>query len=327
MTGQNQTSQIQTSLSPKTCWALSDGKAGNENPCLGLAEAVGFETTVKRIMARRPWSWLPPGLWVRAFDACGPGSDALDPPWPDLLIACGRQSAALSIAIGRASAGRCFTVQLLDPRCSPKRFDLVVAPRHDRLAGSNVIATLGALHRVTPERLDAAAAQIAATVEHLPHPRVAVLIGGDSKRHCMTIQAATSLGDSLKALDAGLMVTTSRRTGEANAQAIRHRLDEATTLFWDGAGENPYFGFLGLADAIVVTCDSVAMVSEACATGKPVLVYDIPGGSAKFDRFHREMRDAGCTRPFKGVIEAWTYTPPDETGRVAAEIRRRMAIG
>ena len=321
------TGEIQTSLPPNTCWALSDGKAGNENPCLGLAEAVGFETTVKRIMVRRPWSWLPPGLWVRAFDACGPGSDALEPPWPDLLIACGRQSAALSMAIRRASAERCFTVQLLDPRCSPERFDLVVAPRHDRLDSNNAITTLGALHRVTPERLEAAAEQFAASVEHLPHPRVAVLIGGSSKRHRMTIQAATSLGDSLKALDAGLMVTASRRTGEANARAIRHRLDNATTMFWDGTGENPYFGYLALADAIIVTSDSVAMASEACATGKPVHIYGLPGGSAKFDRFHEELRQAGYSRPFEGRIEAWRYTPPDETGRVAAEIRRRMAIG
>ena len=97
-------------------------------------------------------------------------------------------------------------------------------------------------------------------------------------------------------------------------------------MFWDGAGENPYFGYLALADAIVVTGDSVAMVSEACATGKPVHVYGLPGGSAKFERFHQDMRDAGCTRPFHGVIEKWTYQPPDETARVAAEIRRRMAI-
>ena len=310
----------------KTCWVLSDGKAGNENPCLGLAEAVGIVPSIKRIAIRAPWSWLPPALWFRALSAPGPDGDQLSPPWPELLIACGRLSVAPAMAIGRASGGACFTVQLLDPRVPVERFDLVAAPRHDGLSGANVIPTLGALHRVTRERLAAAATQFAATVEHLPHPRIAVLIGGASKRHRLTAETAATLSDRLKALGAGLMVTTSRRTGEANERLLRDRLDGAATVFWDGAGEDPYFGYLALADAILVTGDSVAMVSEACATGKPVHIYDLPGGSAKFDRFHRDMREAGCTRPFQGAIEDWTYSPPDETKRVADEIRRRMAI-
>ena len=162
-------------MSAKTCWTLSDGNPGNENPCLGLAEAVGFEPEVKRIRPRAPWKWLPPALWFNALGATG-----LTQPWPDLLIACGRLSVAPSIAIRRAGAKACYTVQLLDPRMPAARFDLVAAPRHDRVSGENVIATLGALHRVTPDRLAAAAARFAATVEHLPHPRVAVLIGGRS---------------------------------------------------------------------------------------------------------------------------------------------------
>lgn len=317
-------------MSAKTCWVLSDGKAGNENPCLGLAEAVGIVPSVKRIQPRAPWSWLPPALWFNALSAPGPGGDQLSAPWPDLLIACGRQSVAPAIAIRRAGAGSCFTVQLLDPRAPTGRFDLVAAPRHDRVRGSNVIATLGALHRVTPERLAAAAQRFAATVARLPHPRVAVLVGGPSRHHRMTPRVAADLGDALERLardqGAGLMVTTSRRTGEANRLALRGRLGDATTVFWDGVGENPYFGYLGLADAILVTSDSVAMASEACATGKPVHVYDLPGGSAKFERFHEALRQAGYARPFRGRIEDWRYTPLNETGRIAEEIHRRMAI-
>jgi len=317
-----------TDLSSKSCWVLSDGKAGNENPARGLAEAVGFRTSVKRIQPRPPWSWLPPALRLNSLKA---GGDELRAPWPDLLIACGRASVAPAMAIGRAAAGRCFTVQLLDPRVPTARFDLVVAPRHDNLQGENVIATLGALHRVTPARLAAAAEHLRAAVEHLPHPRAAVFVGGPSKHHRMTATIAADLGDRLNALNAGLMVTASRRTGEANLRALRARLNEATTVFWDGGamnprGENPYFGYLALADAIVVTSDSVAMASEACATGKPVLIFELPGGAPKFDRFHDDLRQAGCTRPFNGVIEDWTYTAPDETTRVAAEIRSRMAI-
>jgi mitochondrial fission protein ELM1 len=66
------------------------------------------------------------------------------------------------------------------------------------------------------------------------------------------------------------------------------------------------------------------MVTEACATGKPVLVFHPPGGSAKFRRFHESFVAAGYTRPFTGRLESWSYDPPRETERVAALIREKL---
>ncbi|MFQ5785930.1 MAG: mitochondrial fission ELM1 family protein [Alphaproteobacteria bacterium] len=317
-------------MAATTCWVLSDGKPGHENPCRGLAEAVGLDTVVKRVAPRAPWSHLPPRLWFAPFRAPGPGSDALAPPWPDLMIAAGRQTVALSIAIRKASGGRTFTVQVLKPQAPLERFDLVAAPAHDCAEGANVIATIGALNRVTPRRLEAEAARFAATVARLPTPRVAVLVGGDGKRHRLTPAVAAGIGARLDAFardaGAGLMVTPSRRTGAASAAALGERLDPARTVMWNGEGDNPYFGYLGLADAIVVTGDSIAMVSEACTTGKPVYVLDLPGGAAKFRRFHRDLRDTGRTRRFDGRLESWRYPKLDETARVAAEVRRRLGL-
>ncbi len=317
-------------ISDKLCWVLSDDKPGNENPCLGLAEAVGLDTVVKRVVPRMPWSRLPPQFWFAPFRAPGPGSDELAPPWPDLLIAAGRQTVALSIAVRQRSRGQTFAVQILDPRVRPERFDLVVAPRHDRLSGPNVITTLGAMNRVTPARLADGARTFAASVAHLPSPRVAVLVGGTSKRHRLSSATAAGIGDRLaefaRASGAGLMVTASRRTGRESAAALGARLDGAPAVVWDGGGDNPYFGYLALADAIIATGDSVAMVSEACTTGKPVHILELPGGSAKFDAFHATLREAGCTRPFAAALEHWTYPALAETPRVAAEVRRRMGL-
>ena len=95
---------------------------------------------------------------------------------------------------------------------------------------------------------------------------------------------------------------------------------------WDETGDNPYLGFLAHADAIIVTGDSVNMVSEATSTGKPVHVAHLEGGSNKFRRFHQNMESRGITRPFNGTIENWDYEPLDDTAMIAAEIRRRIAI-
>ena len=311
---------------PETdCWVLTDGKPGMENQCLGLAEALGARTTVKRIAVHAPWRWLTP--WpllapLTAIEALDGGP--LAPPWPRLLIASGRQAAAPSIAIRRAAQGRCFTVQIQTPAVALDRFDLVVPPAHDEVAGANVISTLGALHRVTAARLAAEAERWRQRLVHLPRPLVAVLLGGSNGVYRLGAAEMRALAIGLQGLGAGLAVTPSRRTAPEAVGALREGLAGVPAAIWDMAGDNPYFGYLGLADYVVVTADSVSMTSEALATGKPVLVVDLPGGNRKFRAFHEGLRKAGLTRAFAGRLERWTYAPPDDTGLVAAEIRRRL---
>ncbi len=323
------------SVARMSCWVLTDGKPGMENQCLGLAEALGLDPDIKRVAPRFPWRALPPHLWFGALRAPGPDGDVLSPPWPDLLIATGRQTVALSIAIKRLCGDRIFTVQIQNPVISAGRFDLVVTPRHDRLSGENVIVTEGALHRITPERLAAEAEIFRDRLAGLGRPLVAVLIGGSNRQYRMTEKSTEMLADRLAGLTrdhgAGLMVTASRRTGAENEAKLRERLAGLPAEIWDGAGANPYFGYLALAEAIIVTSDSVAMTSEACATGKPVFVIELPGGSVKFERFHDGLATAGCTRAFTDAVAAgglatWRYTPLGETASVAGEVRRRIGI-
>ena len=290
---------------------------------------------IKRIAPRAPWRFLPPQLWPPTagcrLRALGPKGDRLAPPWPDILIATGRQTVAPAIAVRRASAGRTFAVQIQNPTVDPRHFDLVVAPAHDGLAGDNVVTTIGALHRVTPARLAAAAEQFRARYAALPRPLVAVLLGGDNRQYMLSDAAATRLADRLAGLaretGAGLAITPSRRTGAMALAIIADRvrgLAPGSCDIWNGSGDNPYFAMLALADAIVVTGDSVNMVSEACAAAKPVYVFDLDGGSTKFERFHDGMRTHGLTRPFEGRLERWHVQPPDDMARVVAEIQRRM---
>jgi mitochondrial fission protein ELM1 len=300
---------------------MTDGKPGMENQCLGLAEALGVTPEVKRVAPRPPWRWLPPHVWFSPLSAV----DGVAPPWPELLIATGRQTVALALAI-KARNRATFAVQIQDPVAGRARFDLIAVPEHDELTGANVIATLGALHRVTPQVLAAAAPRFEPMLRSLPRPLVAVLLGGANKQYRLSEARARTLAEGLARLPGGLAITPSRRTGEDAMRIIRAALGAKPAVIWDGTGENPYFGFLAHADAIVVTGDSVSMVSEACATGKPVYVFDLEGGSRKFERFHRTLRDRGITRPFDGTLAAWRYPPLDDTARVADEVRRRFAL-
>jgi mitochondrial fission protein ELM1 len=312
-----------------SCWIVTEGAIGMENQCRGLAEAVGLVPVMKRVKPRLPWLALPSGWWPLPFRSLGPDSDRLEPPWADVVISCGRKSVPFSLAIRRASGGRSFTVHIQDPMMRSDAFDLVAAPRHDRVTGPNVIATRGALHPVTPAKLAAAAEQFRARFASLPRPLVAVLVGGSNGRSWLTPSRMAEIAERLAALSrrygAGLCVTPSRRTGAENERVLRERLAGLPAFVWDGTGDNPYLGMLALADHILVTGDSVSMTSEACATGKPVYVIELPGNSRRHGRFHDDLREEGMTRPFADTLESWSYAPSLDAERVAAEMRRLLA--
>ncbi len=316
-----------------TCWVVTDGKAGMQSQCVGLAEALGFEPVIKHVALRAPWRQLSPYFRLGHAHAFADGSDPLAPPWPDLLIATGRHSIAASLYIreqSRRAGERTVTVQIQNPVLSPRYFDLVIVPQHDRLSGPNVISTLGALHRVTPELLKREAAALVPQVAHLPRPYLGVLIGGPNAAYRFGEEEMTRLAQLLvRAADesgGSLLVTPSRRTGERNLALLREILGARPSFIWDGTGTNPYFGMLGLADALVVTSDSVNMVSEAVATAKPVHVFDLPGGTAKFGRFHEALRERGLTRPFDGtLVTAAPVAPVNDMARAAEAVRAVMA--
>jgi mitochondrial fission protein ELM1 len=188
--------------------------------------------------------------------------------------------------------------------------------------------TAGAIHPMTKAKLAEAAAHWQNAFASLQRPLIGVLVGGSNGRYRLEKPEAEQLGEKLATLarqnHAGLAVTPSRRTGAANEAILRARLDGMPSFIWDGQGENPYLGILALADALVVTEDSVSMTSEALATGRPVYVARLPGRSRRQGRFHEALMAAGYTRPLGTELATWSYTPPDDTARAAAECRRRF---
>ena len=302
-------------------WIVTDGGAGFEVQALGIAEALGVVPEVKRVRQVVPWQWLAP--WGPVGDPHDIGS-----PWPDLVLAAGRQSIPFARYIRRESKGKTFVAVLQDPRVPASWFDFVWVPAHDRLRGPNVLATIVSPHRLTPQRLAEEAARVAPALARLPHPRIAVLLGGANAVFRFDEAAATRIGDELAGLakryKAGLMVTPSRRTGVRQAEIIRERIKDVPAVMWDGEGANPYFGYLGAADAVLVTCDSVNMVGEATSTGKPVYVIGLKGGSPKWERFLGAIYAHGAARPFAGKLETWRYTPLNATAEIAAALLRAM---
>jgi hypothetical protein len=309
-------------------WVLHDGKAGMRSQALGLAEATGFVLIEKPLAVRPPWIWLPPQLWLAPLLAVSENGLPLAPPWPDLVIGCGRNTAMPALAIKRASGGRTVAAQVQDPGVGRDAFDIMFVPAHDRLRGERVFATEGAIHRVTPARLNAERHRFP-RLEALPRPVFALLVGGSNRAYRLRLERLAAIADAVaaevRASGGSVVVTPSRRTGPNGIALLRERLTGISAEIWDGTGANPYYAYLAVADAVLVSADSVSMVSEAAATGKPVHVFGLEPRfgrrDGKFDRFHAAMQTAGITRPFAGRIERWSYRVPDDTARAGAALR------
>jgi hypothetical protein len=295
--------------------------AGYEMQAVGVAEALGLKPVLKRVTPGAPYSWLSP--W-------GPAAPdtQITPPWPDLVIAGGRQAIPYARTIKRKSGNRTLVVVFQDPKVNPAKFDLVWAPTHDQLTGKNVLITLTAPHRITAETLAKDADRLRRRYASLPDKKIAVVLGGPNKAYRFSADDMRHLAKSLKTLaeteNAGLIITTSRRSSAEATAALRQELTSVPHDIYDSlsdpAEENPYPGMLGLAEAIVVTSDSHNMVGEATVTGKPVYVVELKGGSPKFRRFLDALYINNVARQFDGLLETWSYAPLNATQEIAAAI-------
>jgi hypothetical protein len=219
-------------------------------------------------------------------------------------------------------------VQILDPRIDPAHWDAVVAPLHDQLSGANVLTPMGSLNTIDDSWLIDGRESCPALSE-LPQPRVGVLLGGPRKGLSLDEEYARQLAGHLldrhRREGGSLLVLGSRRTPTALIAIFRQAFRSVPGLIWATPedGTNPYPGVLGWADRLVVTPDSVNMLSEACAAGCPVHTFTMAPLPAKIERFHAALRAAGLLHDIDSDIT--TSSPPlRETAALADELCRRI---
>ncbi|HTA63931.1 MAG TPA: mitochondrial fission ELM1 family protein, partial [Xanthomonadaceae bacterium] len=258
-----------------TTWVLTDGRAGNERQALALAHALSpVEPRLWRLEARAPWKLAAPRKLPGSEHAFGEVFRlALREP-PRLAIGCGRQ-AALATRLLREAGAR--VVQILDPRMAPRHWDAVVVPEHDALRGTNVVTLIGSLHEVDADWL-AKARERFPQFARLHSPRTLLLLGGPIGNAPLDEAWWRRTVETLRAIhhrDGGsLSICASRRTPAWMIEAARHDLLDLHGAHWlvPEDGPNPYPGLLAWAERVVVSPDSVNMVSEAAATAAQVLI-------------------------------------------------------
>jgi uncharacterized protein len=316
-------------LAGARAWLISSGATGMDVQTRGVADALGLDYEMKRVEPKGFWRMAAPWAPVSPAERFGEPGAQFAPPWPDIAISIGRGGVPYMRALRRRAGDATFTVIMQDPKTGIGSADMIWVPEHDRLRGQNVFTTLTAPHSFTARRLSELRRNVPASIAALPHPRVGVILGGKNAVYKFRDEDDARLAHALASLGrlgVSFLATPSRRTHERLRRVVEAATRPFPRLFWDGEGANPYGDFLAHGDLFVVTADSVNMVGEACATGKPVLVFSPGGGSAKFRRFHAALEKHGATRPMPDEfshVPDWSYGPLFSDDEIAREIERR----
>ena len=266
-------------------WCLLGKKAGDNTQVKALANALGWPIQDKHIVAQ-PWELatnLGLGVTLSGIDAAA--SSPVTPPWPDLVVSAGRRNEPVARWIRRQSGGVTRLVHIGRPWSPLLAWDLIVTtPQYFLPDWPNIRLNSLPLNDLTEAQLQAAAESLRPRLGPLPRPRVAVLVGGDSGKFVFTEDKARRLGrlaNRLAAANGGsILFTNSPRTSESSTEAL---LDELTVPLdayrWTQGspegGDNPYLAYLGMADAVIVTGESMSMLGEASVTGKPLYIFDM----------------------------------------------------
>jgi len=316
--------------SNKTGWILCDkGKVGTYRQCQALAELIEGAYRIpfvhKEISLTFPWRYLPPhfAYWHKKPERL---QGTLTQPYPSVVIAAGRQAVTAAMTFRRHA----LTIVLLNPHIKSTCFDLVIPPLHDGVKGPNVLSTTGALHPLHPEHLNKLRhdPKVLKKYESLPPKRIVVLVGGDNKYYRYTAEWMESFTNRLRELitnhpyyqGGSLLITPSRRTRPELIAIMAEGLRETSHQIWDGTGDNPYFDYLAIADALVVTGDSISMMSEACLMGRPVYIAEVPISKTRFLNFRESLYDKGHATPLSGELKTEGFIPLDELSRVKEHV-------
>ncbi len=277
-------------------WVVTGYRAGERSQLIALADLLGWPCEIKELSYRK--TEFTTSLF-RGSDLRGirqQRSSPLTPPWPDLVLSAGMRNEPVGRWIRNQSGGKTRLVHVGRPWADPECFDLVITtPQYPLPRRDNVLCNTMTLSLVSPQWLEEQALQWRGRYTALSGPFTGMLLGGDSGPYTFGRKTALRLAREANHLvrnsGGSLLITTSARTSPEVTDVLEQELEVPFDLYrWKKSdGVNPYTGILALSDQLIVSADSISMLSEACTTCKPVYMLDI--GSRQYPM--RTPIDAG----------------------------------
>ncbi len=214
----------------------------------------------------------------------------------DFIIAAGSSLAPIQhLFAAETGAKKIVLMNPSFPYCL-LNYDLAVVPAHDE--GSipkHNFRTLISPSGYSAGSFEEETAQLKSEITGDGKPFSAVFVGGKTHDFDWTVADAEKLLSILERATSktgGFMLTTSRRTSIGVERFFKHQIGKTSVcrkLVIANEDSRAFVakGMLGLAQRMIVTEDSLAMISEAVASGKPVIV--IRTASERLPEKHRRF--------------------------------------
>lgn len=314
-------------------WAVSDGAAGNARQASALAQSLARRLDAEAesvvVVGRYPWRAAAPRMLhgaLRHFDPTFVARCRAERP--GIVVGCGRVAALATRLAREIGMGDCRAVQILDPRLPGPYWDVRVVPAHDSYRDARTVVCLGSLHPVDDAWLEHEAQTWSRCTDDRAPPGVAVLLGGPTRRARWTlrdVQDWMHRTATWPEAGGGTWVVGSRRTPVPVRRWLRGQTELAVARLWldQGDGPNPYAAALALAKRIVVSPDSVNMLSEAAATRASL---HVPGAASLKGRQQRFVEALRCVRTLHGLDDPITEAAPEPWRELPAVTDQVVAL-
>jgi len=272
----------------QSAWILTTQRKGDNAQLEKLAAELGWNCQIKplffRLVNHIPNYFMGASLLgVSSESAASLRATA----WPDYVLSSGRRAAPVARWIKKASAGKTRLIHIGRPWCALEHFDLVITtPQYQLPLRNNVIHNCLPFNSISSERMAPGQTELLPQLSECSGPYLTVVIGGPSRPYVINQNVMEAMAKSVDELakrnGQSVLICTSPRTPKKALAYFRGELKSRNIAFeWKPEQQqNAYVGCLSLADTVVVTGDSVSMISEICKLKKQVYVQRLP---KKFD--------------------------------------------
>ena len=305
---------------------LTEGMHGMISQVEGMAKALNTEFTHKIVRLTFPWNFVPPSFTPISEIILKDKIYLTKNDSPDLIISCGRKSVIPSILLKKKNPN-IFTVHIQDPKVNTKNFDIIIAPEHDSLNGNNILSSKGAIHYITELEINNAKSYLNSKVKS--KKIVSLILGGPNKYYSFNnnqlIKIFNKVRSNFISMGYKIVVIPSMRTPKAAINlAIKEFAEDGYVL--NLVDKQAYLSSLALSDYIVVTCDSISMISEVAISGKPIFVGHMKErkNNYRFKKFFQLFKDIGIIRDLGEKVESWKYNKLKEAERIALIINNKI---